>query len=40
MLNKKYNIPKQLKNDVWTFLNENNIVNRFEGNGNKEQQFV
>jgi len=40
MLNKKYNIPKQLKNDVWTFLNENNIGNRFEGNGNKEQQFV
>ena len=40
MLNRKYNIPKQLKNDVWTFLNENNIGNRFEGNGNKEQQFV
>ena len=40
MLNKKYNIPKQLKNDVWAFLNENNIGNRFEGNGNKEQQFV
>ncbi len=40
MVYKKYKIPKQLKNDVWTFLNENNIGNRFEGNGNKEQQFV
>ena len=33
-------IPNKLKNDVWQYLNENNIGNRFEFNGNKEQQFV
>lgn len=40
MLNKKYNIPKQLKNDVWTFVNENEMGQRFEFNGTKEQQFI
>ena len=33
-------IPNKLKTDVWEYLNENNIGNRFEFNGNKEQQFV
>ena len=37
---KKYNIPVKLKNDVWEYLNKNNIGNRFEFNGSKEQQFV
>ena len=33
-------IPNKLKTEVWEYLNENNIGNRFEFNGNKEQQFV
>ena len=33
-------IPNKIKTNVWQYLNENNIGNRFEFNGNKEQQFV
>lgn len=40
MIYKKYNIPKELKNDVWAFVNENEIGERFEFNGTKEQQFI
>lgn len=37
---KKYKISNKLKTDVWQYLNENNIGNRYEANGNKEEQFV
>jgi hypothetical protein len=37
---KKFKIPEKLKNDVWHFVNQHNIGNRFEFNGSKEQQFV
>ena len=37
---KKFKIPEKLKKDVWDFVNQNNIGNRFEFNGTKEQQFV
>jgi hypothetical protein len=40
MVYKKYNIPKELKNDVWAFVNENEMGQRFEFNGTKEQQFI
>lgn len=37
---KKYKIQTELKNDVWQFINNNNLGNRHEFNGSKEQQFV
>tara|TARA_Y100000385_G_C13097926_1_gene642567 strand:+ start:2375 stop:2908 length:534 start_codon:yes stop_codon:yes gene_type:complete len=37
---KKFKIPEKLKNEVWHFVNQHNIGNRFEFNGSKEQQFV
>lgn len=37
---KKFKIPEKLKKEVWHFVNQNNIGNRFEFNGTKEQQFV
>ena len=33
-------IPKDLKIKCWNFLKNNNLGNRLEANGNKEQQFV
>ena len=33
-------IPKELKVKCWDFLKKNNLGNRLEANGNKEQQFV
>ena len=33
-------IPKELKIKCWDFLKNNNLGNRLEANGNKEQQFV
>jgi hypothetical protein len=33
-------IPKELKVKCWNFLKKNNLGNRLEANGNKEQQFV
>ena len=37
---KKLHVSPLLKQMVWDFLNENNIGNRKEANGNKEEQFV
>ncbi|MAA76642.1 MAG: hypothetical protein CML73_01230 [Rhodobiaceae bacterium] len=37
---KKFKIQEKLKNEVWHFVNQHNIGNRFEFNGTKEQQFV
>ena len=33
-------IPKELKVKCWDFLKKNNLGNRLEANGNKQQQFV
>ncbi len=33
-------IPKEIKVKCWNFLKNNNLGNRLEANGNKEQQFV
>jgi hypothetical protein len=33
-------VDSKLKKEVWSFLKENNIGNRSNANGNKEEQFV
>lgn len=33
-------VPKELKEECWEYLQENNMGNRHSANGNKEEQFV